>query len=258
MTTEQDQAAAPTVQELVLWSDESLLAVNKPPGLLTIPGGYQPEPHLRQILEPAFGRLWTVHRLDRETSGVLVFARTADAHRALNTRFQEHTTLKVYHALVMGQPEWAQCTVEVALKPDGDRRHRTIALPSDRADEGKPALTACRVLERYELPDTGQRCALIEAIPKTGRTHQIRAHLAYLGLPLVADKLYRIRGQSSADLTRREKSRGLSITRTALHALNLTIHHPVTHRSVCFEAPYAEDFAAALHHLRKHAAEEDE
>jgi tRNA pseudouridine32 synthase/23S rRNA pseudouridine746 synthase len=250
MNPQEDQATPPTATDMVLWFDKSLLVVNKPAGLLTLPGGYQPEPHLKQILEPEFGRLWIVHRLDRETSGVLVLARTADAHRALNTQFQEHATTKAYHALVMGEPEWAQCTVDMPLKPNGDRRHRTIVCKGDRINEGKPALTECHVLERYRLPHIGDRYALIEASPRTGRTHQIRAHLAYLGLPIVADKLYTRR------LIRRHQHAGASeerllIARTALHALSLTIEHPITQEPMLFEALYPEDFAGTLRQLRK-------
>jgi tRNA pseudouridine32 synthase/23S rRNA pseudouridine746 synthase len=245
----------PQASELVLWSDESLLVVNKPAGLLSLPGGYQPEPHLKEILEPAFGRLWIVHRLDRDTSGVLVLARSADAHRALNTQFQEHTTTKVYHALVQGEPEWTECAIDLPLQPNGDRRHRTVVPRPEQGDEnhaqGKPALTACRVLERFD------GYTLLEAVPRTGRTHQIRAHLAHLGLPLVGDVLYG--GCLPADHPQKEGAdqRECSLVthaligRTALHALSLALRHPLTQETMLFYAPYAADFAAALCQLRR-------
>jgi tRNA pseudouridine32 synthase/23S rRNA pseudouridine746 synthase len=257
--------------DLVLWSDDSLLAVNKPAGLLAIPGGYQPEPYLAQILEPAYGRLWVVHRLDRETSGVMVLARTAVAHRALNAQFQEHTTTKVYHALVRGAPEWDQCIVDVALLPNGDRRHRTVVLQGNEAERGKPALTECRVLERFRIQAIPDHYTLLEAIPRTGRTHQIRAHLAHLGTPIVADELYGggsglyladklCPPDSSAQYRRTdlvcppdEPERPL-LARTVLHAVTLTLKHPRTQETMLFEAPYPEDFAAALRQLRKHRA----
>jgi RluA family pseudouridine synthase len=240
-----------TALDMVLWSDDTVLAVNKPAGLLTIPGGYQPEPHLRDILEPVFGRLWVVHRLDRDTSGVLVLARSAAAHRALNTQFQEHTTAKVYHALVRGSPEWDQHTVDVALRPNGDRRHRTVALRDDKARNSKPALTACRVIERLG------EYTLLEAIPKTGRRHQIRAHLAYLGLYIVADELYRERSTHRDGIGSHPQGNWTDtvehslIPRTALHALTLTLLHPLTLESMLFEASYPEDFAIALGRLRQ-------
>jgi len=262
MTADTAQPIAPQAADLVLWSDQSLLVVNKPAGLLTIPGGHRPGPHLAAVLEPTFGRLWVVHRLDRDTSGVLVLARTAAAHRDLNTQFQEHTAIKVYHALVRGTPEWNDLTVDLPLQPNGDRRHRTVVRPGNGVTtQGKPARTECRVLERYRIQGTGDRYALLEVTPKTGRTHQIRAHLAHLGLPIVADKLY---GGGSgfylADTLRPagtlcpadETERPL-LARTGLHAVALTLKHPLTQETILFQAPYPRDFAAALRQLKKHS-----
>ena len=231
----------------MLWSDESLLVVNKPSGLLTLPGGYQPEPHLKALLEPAFGRLWIVHRLDRDTSGVLALARSAEAHRVLNTQFQEHTTIKVYHALVRGKPAWDERAIDAPLRPDGDRRHRTIVLEGDAAGKAKLALTECRVLERFD------GYTLLEAIPRTGRTHQIRAHLAHLGLPIVGDALYggRLAAAHPQEQRAPDERPHVAGARMALHALSLALRHPLTQEVMLFEAPYPEDFAAALRQLRK-------
>lgn len=229
----------------VLYRDDAILAVNKPAGLPTLPDGYRSAaPYLAGLLQEAFGRLWVVHRLDRETSGVIVFARTADAHRDLNRQFQEHAARKTYHALVVGRPAWDERVIDLPLRPDGDRRHRTVADPA----AGKPAATACRVLER--LADY----ALIEARPLTGRPHQIRAHLAAEGLPLVGDLLYasqggRLQGEDGARL-RRLLIADAPLARLGLHACALTIIHPVTTASITFEAPYPADFAAALARLR--------
>ena len=108
--------------DIILWSDEVILIVNKPPGLLTLPDGYDPDlAHLTDILEPSYGPLWIVHRLDKETSGVLVLARNADAHRRLNTQFETRQIAKTYHAILVGNPEWDENEVRLALLPDGDR-----------------------------------------------------------------------------------------------------------------------------------------
>ena len=233
-------------RDWVLHIDEALLVVNKPAGLPTLPDGYQADaPYVVGLLQEAFGRLWVVHRHDRETSGVLVLARTADAHRVLNSRFQEREIAKIYHALVVGTPAWDERTIHLHLRADGDRRHRTVI---DRA-HGKPSTTSFRVLERLG------NYTLIEARPKTGRPHQIRAHLAAERLPLVCDVLYAsqgggLQGDPGAEL-RRLLVDDAPLARLGLHALALTLEHPVSGASVTFEAPYPPDFEAALARLRR-------
>lgn len=230
-----------TPRDWLIYEDDALLVVNKPPGLPTLPDGYQPAaPCLAGLLREAFGPLWVVHRLDKETSGVIVLARTADAHRALNRQFRERDIAKTYHALVVGQPAWDACTLDLPLRADGDRRHRTVV---DRT-AGKPSVTLCRVLAR--LGDY----TLIEARPQTGRPHQIRAHLAAAGLPLVGDALYAamggaLRGADGAPLRRRVLD-AAPLARLGLHASALTIVHPITAETVTFTAPHPADFAAAL------------
>lgn len=246
------------VDSLVIWIDEALLAINKPAGLPTLPDGYDPEaPHVRSLLEPEYGRLWIVHRLDKDTSGVLVLARSAQAHRSLNMQFDAHQTHKVYHALVVGDPAWERTSAEMPLRPDGDRRHRTVV----DLERGKPALTELRLLERFG------EYSLVETSPRTGRTHQIRAHLAALGFPLAGDMLYgKSRGIFSTELEpgyqcgsaggraggRAEGKAGerALIQRPALHAWSLEVRHPLRDETLRFEAPYPEDFAAALRQLR--------
>ena len=211
----------------VLYSDDHLLAVNKPAGLPTLPDGYdKTAPCLINLLKQQYGRVWVVHRLDKETSGVIVLARSAEIHRALNLAFDGREVHKVYHAIVTGVPLWETITNDTPLRPDGDRRHRTVI---DR-QHGKAAITHLRVLERFA------RQALIEAQPETGRTHQIRVHLAALHLPLAGDALY----GGLRDL----------IARTALHACRIELAHPVEQEVLRVEAPYPLDFTEALRQLR--------
>jgi tRNA pseudouridine32 synthase / 23S rRNA pseudouridine746 synthase len=213
----------------VLYIDDSLLVVNKPAGLPTLHDGYdKTAPYLGGELAVRYGRVWIVHRLDRETSGAIVLARTAAAHRALNLQFDAHTVTKIYHALVIGAPDWDERTIDLPLRPDGDRRHRTVIDPQ----RGKAAITHVCVLERFT------HHALIEARLETGRTHQIRAHLAAMGYPLVADALY---GKTTAVN---------GIGRTALHSRSIAFEHPTTGERLEFEAPYPADFEAALKDLR--------
>lgn len=213
----------------ILYSDEALLVINKPAGLLSIPDGYDSnKPHLRGILEPEYGRLWIVHRLDKDTSGVIVLARHAKAHRELNTQFSAHSIGKIYDAIVTGTPPWDDETVDAPLRANVGRRKRTIV----DLKRGKPATTGFRVLDRLK----GH--TLLQAHPKTGRTHQIRAHLYSLGYPVLADPLYGT-GKTSP-----------YIQRSALHAQNLTFEHPITAEQVTFSAPYPEDFKLALDNLQ--------
>jgi RluA family pseudouridine synthase len=213
----------------LLYLDEALLVVAKPAGLPTLVDGYHPEaPYLLGILRQTYHPLWVVHRLDRETSGVMIFARTAQAHRALNSQFERHQIAKYYHALALGSPHWEQKTVKLPLLPDGDRRHRTTVDPR----RGKPACTDLSIMERFA------DCTLIEAIPRTGRTHQIRAHLAALGHPLAGDQLYG--GSQIAGLER-----------VGLHAHLLTMIHPTSQQTIAFCAPYPQDMQYALDQLRQ-------
>jgi len=229
----------------VLHVDEAILVVNKPPGLPSLPDGYDASaPHLKSLLEREFGPVWIVHRLDRQTSGVIVLARSAAAHRHLNTQFEQRQVSKSYHALVTGNPSWEEKTVRLPLRPNGDRRHRTIV----DADNGKPAVTELKVKQHYY----GAKVCLVEAIPHTGRTHQIRAHLAAIGHPLVADALY---GGGKALLCSQILPPTSFTTdiplleRAALHANSLEFVHPTRSVRLSFSAPYPVDLARVLHLL---------
>jgi 23S rRNA pseudouridine1911/1915/1917 synthase len=125
-------------------------------------------------------RVYVVHRIDRDTSGLVLFAKTQEAHRLLSQAFESRSVTKRYIAVVHGRPSWDETVCELALRPDGDRAHRTVI---DKG-AGKPALTRFRLLGSVET------YSVVEAMPETGRTHQIRVHLASLGHPIVVDPLY--------------------------------------------------------------------
>jgi tRNA pseudouridine32 synthase / 23S rRNA pseudouridine746 synthase len=225
----------------VLFSDEALLVVNKPAGLATLPDGYNPTlPHIKSVLEREFGALWVVHRLDKYTSGVLVLARSASAHRSLNTQFEQRQVSKVYHTLVNGSPEWLEKTVSLPLRSNGDRQHRTVVDPKG----GKPAVTHFTVLERL-----GEYC-LLQAVPETGRTHQIRAHLYALDLYIIGDKLYTRRSDPhrSDKFHQSGPSIGLGMS-MALHAATLELTHPLTGQRLKIIAPYPVELTTLLEQL---------
>ncbi|MDR3575152.1 MAG: RluA family pseudouridine synthase [Anaerolineaceae bacterium] len=232
------------IRDHILWKDEAVLLVNKPAGMLTIRDGYDPKlPYLAQILSLEFGKVWVVHRLDRETSGILIVARTAQAHQKLNTQFEHRQIKKIYHAIVIGVPEKDRFSVEVPLRVNGDRSHRTVA------DErnGKSAATDFIVLERYKSH------SLIECHPATGYTHQIRAHLLAAGYPILCDPLYKLRSQYNPvpSLNEINLPNELFIRRLALHAYSITFTHPTTGQLFEKEAQYPDDFRNAIQTLRK-------
>jgi RluA family pseudouridine synthase len=216
----------------ILYQDDRLLAVNKPAGLATVPGGWEkdaPASCLLTALEADFGKLWIVHRLDKVTSGVVVFARAAAPHRTLSLLFESRAVTKTYRAIVCGVPPWKEHTARHPLRVNVGHGHRTVV----DHKRGKPAETTFRVLQRF----SGH--ALLTAMPATGRTHQIRAHLAALGFPILADTLYGAPdvGQDSI----------LPLRRPALHAASLEF--AFEGKTLSFTAPYPEDFAHTLKRL---------
>lgn len=211
----------------ILHLDEHLVVIDKPAGLPVLPDGWnRSAPYLLSFLERQLGRIWVVHRLDKGTSGVMVFARSAEAHRALNRQFERHETEKVYHAILTGLPHWDEKTTRFPLRSNAGHSHRTVV--DDR--EGKPAETVFRILRR------GESHSLAEARPHTGRTHQVRVHAYALGFPLLGDILY---SGPASDL----------IARPALHAYSLALVHPISAETLCFTATHPADFEAALNCL---------
>jgi len=211
----------------ILYKDESILVVDKPAGLPVLPDGWEQDtPYLLKMLEEDHGKLWVVHRLDKTTSGVLIFARNAETHRVLNTQFENHEAGKVYHAIVERNPKWNEKIAKHPLRVNVGHRHRTAV--DDKY--GKPSETRFKVITRHPTS------ALVEAKPMTGRTHQIRVHAYALGHPLLGDTLY------SAEETD-------VIARPALHAYSLTIHMNEEHRT--FKVPYPDDFRMALERLKR-------
>jgi tRNA pseudouridine32 synthase/23S rRNA pseudouridine746 synthase len=225
----------------VLYEDDSILAIDKPAGRLVIPGRGTDERSLREELEASHGRLWVVHRLDRGTSGALLFARTAEAHRTLNLAFDRGEPRKRYVALVRGEPP-AERRIDVSIAPARRGRMRP-ARPGD--PRAKRAVTVVRLVERFPAAaGWGGALALVEALPETGRTHQIRVHLAAAGIPLAIDPDYGeagpLMGRDGATL----------LARTPLHAARLEVAHPADGRALVIEAPWPADLERTVAALR--------
>ncbi|GIW40395.1 MAG: pseudouridine synthase [Candidatus Binatia bacterium] len=220
----------------VLFEDEDLLVVDKPPGLVVHPApGHWQDTLVSALLhrwkEPAPGldalRPGIVHRLDKDTSGVLVVCKNLRTLEALARQFRERAVRKEYLAVVWGVPARASGTID---RPIG--RHPVERKRMAVRSEGRPART------RFERVASYGKVSLLRLYPETGRTHQIRVHLASAGHPVVGDRVY---GRSRAEATRQ-----LGVTRQLLHASALGFRHPRTGEEVFFEAPLPEDMRSVL------------
>lgn len=191
----------------ILYQDSHFLAVDKPSGLLTIPDGYDLTlPNLKSFLSKDLERVWTIHRLDKETSGVVIFALNADAHRALSILFEARKIHKEYRAFVEGAMTELSRTIDLPLRVNGDRKHRTIV----DQQNGKPSITNIYLIKLID--DVSE----IVASPQTGYRHQIRAHLAAVGHPVLNDHLY----IHPTDVQSENPARLM------LHAHKLSFRHP--------------------------------
>jgi 23S rRNA pseudouridine1911/1915/1917 synthase len=235
----------------ILFEDDHLLIVNKPAGLLTIPDRTGSQPNLSEWLQQRYGTAMTVHRLDRETSGLLCFARNEAAHRHLSIQFEKHTADKFYMVLVDGIVHHDEGEID---KPIGE--HPAISGKMTISAQGKPSLTFYRVIERFK------RMTLVEALIKTGRTHQIRVHFQSIGYPLAVDAVYgrrdayylsEIKGKKYKSGKFTEEERPI-MQRTSLHSTRLRIDHPVSGARLEFSVPLPKDFQALLNQIRKWGA----
>ena len=232
----------------VLYSDNDIAVLNKRSGLLVASDRYdETAPRLDILAEKEFDKLFAVHRIDKDTSGVIVYARNEQAHRSLSQQFERRGVEKIYHCLIYGRPLWQNLHVSLPLLPDGDARHRTVV----NKKNGKYSITDFRLL------CVCGAYSWIEAVPKTGRTHQIRAHLAANGVHIVCDPLYsgnqkpvrlsEIKRAWNGD----EFAEKPLLSRLALHAYSLTVLHPTTNEYMTFTAPYQKDMDATRKQLAK-------
>jgi len=239
-------AAQPQEMPLdVLFEDDDLLVLNKPPGMVVHPSaGHEESTLVNALLHHCAGQLsgiggvarpGIVHRLDKETSGCLVIAKNDPTHLALSTQFAGREVRKIYHAIVCGgvTPEQGDIRAAIARHPT----HRKRMAVTDGS--GREAWTSYTVIERL------REATLVEAVLHTGRTHQIRVHFKHLGFPVAGDATYGNRqNKRVAELT------GYTAPRQMLHAHKLAFKHPRTGKKMSFEAPWPEDFKEGLTALR--------
>ena len=249
----------------IAFEDEHLIVVNKPAGMVVHPAAGNPDGTLvNALLHHCAGQLsgiggvarpGIVHRIDKDTTGVLVVAKTEQAHKGLSDLFASHTIDRTYLALTRGSPRPSAGTIQTDIARSPKDRKKMAVVPDG---EGRHAVTHYKVLESYgeiSKVDARPAAALIECRLETGRTHQIRVHMAHRNCSLIGDPVYgrhrgiKAHGRGEAFDTATVLARKL--TRQALHAASLGFTHPVTGQSIFVETPLPPDLHAVRAALRK-------
>lgn len=228
-----------------LYEDSALAVVDKPAGVTVIPAPGVPEGAcLRDRVATALGTaVWVVHRLDRDTSGVIAFARSAEAHRAMSMAFERRDVAKGYRALVGGAPPARAGVIDLALHEARRGKSRPAAPGEAGARAATTAYAVARSWQWSERP-----VAEVALTPRTGRHHQLRVHLRSIGTPILGDAVY-----GGADA---RAYADLPVPRLALHAATLDLPHPSGARRVTVTAPWPADLASVTSWLDRHAAVE--
>jgi 23S rRNA pseudouridine1911/1915/1917 synthase len=253
--------AVPQGQDIplhVVYEDKDLIVIEKPAGLVVHPAAGNPDGTLVNALIAHCGaslsgvggvaRPGIVHRLDKDTSGLLVAAKTQRAMGSLAKQFANHTIERAYHAVVWGAPRAGEGVVEGQIGRNPFDRKRMAVLRGG----GKEARTRYRLIEKFGDPDK-PFASLIECRLETGRTHQIRVHLTHLGHPLIGDPSYGKSRQAPRPKTTAQEvafAAATNFPRQALHAFILGFQHPTLHKTMRFESPWPPDFAELISALR--------
>ncbi len=233
----------------IIAENDSLVVVNKPSGLLTIPDRFDAQlPSVKTRLQLQYGNIFVVHRIDRDTSGILLFAKNEDAHKYYSAAFEERTIVKKYLGLVHGSPLQSSGTINKPIAHHPVQKGKMVVHRS-----GKPSVTHYRVMQNFGL------YSLVEWQIETGRTHQIRVHMQDLGHPIVCDELYGTpepiflsRIKRKFKLSKNEEAERPMLNRLALHAFSLDFTSQ-ENRQIHLEAPLFKDMQATLTQLGKNS-----
>jgi 23S rRNA pseudouridine1911/1915/1917 synthase len=233
-------------KDSIIAETENWVAINKPSGLLSIPDREGKEVSLKVLLKEKYGEIFTVHRIDRDTSGLIVFAKNEAAHKHLNKQFEDRNTKKIYQGLVIGSPAMASGSIEAPLM-----EHPALNGTMIVHRKGKEALTDYEVLSDFGI------FSLMQFRIHTGRTHQIRVHMKDLGYPIVCDPLYGdgkplllSAVKSKFKLSKNELEERPILGRLALHAYQLSFTD-IEGKIIELEAPLHKDMRATLQQLAK-------
>ncbi len=233
-------------EQEIIFEDDDLIVLNKPAGMLSIPDRMQSATSLKEILIRQYGNIFTVHRLDKDTSGVIVFAKNEEAHQSLSRQFENRETEKYYSGLVMGSLATKAGLIDVPVVEHPVKKGLMVTSP-----KGKSSVT------EYEVQEEFGQITHINFKILTGRTHQIRVHMKYLGHPILCDEMY---GNGKPvllsslkkrfNLSRNEEEERPILKRLGLHSRRL-VFKDLTGTVRHFEAPLAKDMKALLQQLRK-------
>lgn len=235
------------IAEIIIAENEDWIALNKPSGLLSIPDREGKETSLKQLLKEKYGEIFTVHRLDKDTSGLIIFAKTQSAHKHLSHQFEERQTKKIYLGLVNGSLQNKTGSMDAPIAEHPGKNGSMIV-----HRKGKEALTDYEVLEDFGV------CSWVQFRIHTGRTHQIRVHAREMGHPIVCDNLYgdgkpvllSSLKHKKFKLSKNELEERPLLNRLALHAYQLHFTDLIGNL-VELEAPLTKDLSATLQQLRK-------
>ena len=236
-----------------IYEDEAIVVINKPAGWVVHEGAGETGetvvdwfmknyPEVAHHDWPDSTRPGIVHRLDKDTSGVMVLAKTPEALADLQSQFKDRTTEKIYSAIVYGEPKQDQGTIATFIGRHPKRRQEQAVLPVQVGDQARrEAVTDYTVQKSWGVKVGKEKglVSLIEYKPKTGRMHQLRVHSKHIGTPIIGDQTYTIKPA-------KKLSKALGIAHQLLHAQSLTFRHPTLHKRMTFEAPLPKEIVALI------------